>query len=328
MKILISTEPLNENNKISTNLAKKNKINKNKRKYLDPLNDFRLINENRPSGSRKKIKQIENGNLYPAKDNDDKIYVFENTSHIDSIFQTFVHAYTNIKSFKKFCDSVEIQKEEFFNLLTRYCEKFNTKLYYQKRLEILLQIGEVKNDFISCTNNAGFYFSKLCGTLAGISRTLYCTSCKKNMGESRHNTLEFSSMHLEIIKEYIEKPNFVTCLFNSQNLICGGCHSALEITYDYGEWILINLEDIDLTINIYNLHSSFVLKKKTFILIGVIEVCQSTNSPHKKYTSICRDLSGYWSRKEPGVGKFNKRQPKINLKPALIIYINSTNDNN
>lgn len=277
---------------------------------------------NKP-GEGKQMKAIKNGNFYPVKNDQKKVFVYENTSAKDAIFQNFVHSYISLKSFNKYCQLKSTQQENFFHLITTYCLKYDLNIYCRARLEILLKFGEFNSDVISCNQNVGIYFTKLLGSLYGLSKSLYCETCKKYLKKSVHNTIQPTDNYdLDTIKNLLKLSNFIEFLLYSTRLNCASYKNIIKIEDEFGQWIVIDMEKIDIKIEVNNLNITFKIKEKTFVLTGVIAVNESSDSRHKKYISICRDLNSYWIRKEPGTS--NKIQSNQKIKPALIIYINST----
>ena len=286
-----------------------------KRKYLSAFPEISMY-YNKPNLKNFKKSVVANGNALAPKSLNQNVYVFEKTTQIDSVFNVFFHSYCNFIKFNEFC-KLHSKDELFFQSIEVNGSK-NVTNYHNNRLIMLLKIGEIVEDTIHCKKNVGFYLSELMGKINSLTMIIKCEICDFTQTSNHNNILPSLKISIAIL----EKNNFVEILLNElfkNHYACGKCNGSLQVQYNLNNYVSIDIEDQNLTIELCKIQQVLNYDSKEFILAGVIEfeVC---TSGLKKYTALCRSLQGFWNTKE-NIKRFKNITEKNSVKVAVIIYI-------
>ena len=288
---------------------------------MDPYPEKAMF-YNKPKVQKFKNTVIKNANKVVPKANDKETFICDNTTPIDSIFNIFVNTFHNYSTFYDFCNEENTKKNLFFETLVEYAGKGNFSAYYKNRISFLKNIGHVVNHTISCKENVGIYLHKLLGNIYSLKRILHCKKCNWNQFSTHATILPL----IEISKEILQNKDFIKYFLtqNNNQFICGKCKNILEIHYEIKKFLIIDIEQQNLRLDIFKLPETIVFENKNFVLSGVIEY-ELFDSGHKKYVAFCRSVGGFWSRKDEKK-KFNSIfKHGADLLVAMIIYVNKPN---
>ena len=274
----------------------------------------------KPKAKNLKSTLVKNGNTFLPKVHNKNVYVLENTSQIDSLFNIFFSSYNNFIKLNEFCKGPESKNELFFNTLDNFAlNSTKSSIYYENRLLMLLKVGEINKDTIHCRNNVGFYLTKLMGSVYSVTLNISCDNCNFTSTSNHQSILPSPNHSNNILKEHV----FVNVILDEllkTEYACSLCKSSLKILYDFNKYICIDIENMCTEIRLSTIQNLLNFNNKQFVLSGVIEVENCALSGLKKYTALCRSLQGFWIRKDTKK-KFKNPSESSIVKVALIIYI-------
>ena len=233
------------------------------RKYLDAFPEIEMYYNKPDKGKKFKKAFIKNGNDMPSKNFNKKTYILENTSQIDAIFNIFVSSFHNFNEFNEYCNTEDIKKEIFFLTVQQYgISAISLPGYYNNRMLMLLNIAEIKNDIVCCQRNLGSYFIKLMGSVHSIKMTIKCFTCIYDH-TSFHNSITPS---VQLSREIFENENLLKILFskNKDLQVCNNCNNQLQVSYEFGKYIAIDIEHQSLQLVINNLQNVLSVQDKKF----------------------------------------------------------------
>ena len=156
------------------------------------------------------------------------------------------------------------------------------------------------------------------GAAHSLTMIIKCTICNYTQN-SNHNRITPS---VNLMSQIMEKNNSIEILLTElfkNSYVCVECNNLLHIDYDLHDYLSLDFEEQDISVELGKIQPLLHHNSKEFVLGGVIEfeICESG---FKKYTALCRSLQGFWSRKED-VKKFANINEKKFVKIAIIIYL-------
>lgn len=184
-----------EGNRIK-NLSKKTVFNKKKTaKYTGACPDFVSLHEQN-TNHRKKLssRYLKNTKILGGtvtvttkasnKQTEKKIFILENSSVFDCIFEIFAFAYKNLKTFQAYCDDEiydpksDLKKNSFLYNVVKWSNSANFQSTYAYRDRMFLTHGKREKATISIQEKPSELFVLLMGSESfSVQEKLLCANC-------------------------------------------------------------------------------------------------------------------------------------------------------
>ncbi|KAL7297552.1 hypothetical protein TKK_0009912 [Trichogramma kaykai] len=228
---------------VSNSVSSINNIKKKDTKFLSNFPEADMYFGNPAQKRNCKHKDIINGNLTGTVKFGKLFYVYENTSALDAVAELFLMTYINFYSFRA---PFEKLSDTFVKLIAECHKQGDLKIYYKKRVELLLKVGTVENTTIKIESNLSTLLGKLISD---------CLSCCVFRIISLENGLT-SHFQDEII-----------ATLNQPTQLCSDCQKIEGIKIAY--CLAINIENLSNSCcNLDDIPATITLHGKEYILTG------------------------------------------------------------
>lgn len=334
---------LTNEGKIDKKKQKTKKTKKNS-KYIGKNEDFRLRQSQLVNGKKKvKAKHLRNARSLAARslleidENNQKkkktTYIIEDSSVIDVIIELLSFSYRKYKSFVKFLDLLLSDSCElnFVKAIVDWAKTFNTSTMYKLRAEAMgLYAKKVENTIIN-VDNVGDFFKKLFlenSRFYSCLKTVNCEEC----GLQKSDTIQTIHLSLATVQDLLEVKECIENYLIEYNFEeHQNCPSCLRYAwYDFGEAIIIDLEDSKLNMTLDFFPKYLTFEEETYVLSGEISSKPSMKEPGRKhYVAYTSDPNGSWQEINNSARKIMvpiTKLVKVNM--AIVLYLKANNNQN
>ena len=296
-----------EETKHKTHLNKKeNDTPKTYGKYVVPFPALSILHEQQSNQNGLKGRFLKNGKALAPFNFNKKIYKLENTSVFDSIVELFSHAFRNINDFQSFfLKNKSIDNLNFVNIIVDWCKTGSYTKIYNKRGLILYKHAHIENLRIRNEDNIEAFLSKIAPSHHSYEKKLVCDHCNSNIVESS-NVFQFNQMSLDIIKHLEEE----MIKYFPSNSHCTKCNTLQMCLYDFGSYLIIDLEMFNLKLPLNIFPSTINIQKNKFILAGLIGY-SNIEDKDKTYIAYTKPITGFWRELNSDSRKIMKVLHKI-----------------
>lgn len=287
-----------------------------KRKYTNPEPAVAVL-YNKPDISKPKMGIIKNGNRMKPKSLKNVKYVFENSSVMDSISELLIHSMTEYKFLydrvKTYIDNknATLFISTIFHLMTNH----NILKYYADRLNILLEIGQLRGKLesnIFCPQDIKYYFDIFMDSIDGFTENMTCQNCNKY---TVHHMAYAGISEDTVITKTIEK------FFNETSKLCMECQQAIYNIFNFKGYIAIHLEREKIHFKIKDLQTQLEISEQLYFLAGLISFEKSEERTH--YIAYVRSARGIWKKRDSmsRTEKEEKVNSNVYLNIGLLLYV-------
>lgn len=186
-------------------------------------------------------------------------------------------------------------------------------------MQLLLDVENIDNtNQVSCSKSLQEYLAIFFGENYSLTYSSSCSKCELLAIKESHS-IKADGIETIISDEYLEILVNESCKI----FVCNLCKSLMRTSLGIRNYLIVDVQDSDLSINILKLKNDLVVNKEIFDIAGVITYSVNKGNGLKEYQGFyklsCKTwyYQNFYEKKERKVGKNYKEISQV----ALIMYV-------